>query len=111
MRRGLVGQSRLAGPFLIAAQNRWLSHQKEKAVKWITKARSAIGKRLNRAREKCPDIAIIKKVGKEVGREVRETVEIEAEEIVDSTKKVARWSRHNPIKVIVGIIASIFILK
>ena len=73
-------------------------------MNWLNRMRSSLGKKLNRARKKCPSVKTIKRVGKEVGKDVGETVEIEAEEAV-------RWARHNPVKVIVGIIASIFILK
>ena len=73
-------------------------------MKWLTVVRSFLCKRLARAREKCPNIETLKKVGREAGKEAGVTVEIEAEEAV-------RWARHNPIKVIVGIIGTIFILK
>ena len=80
-------------------------------MKWITKMRSSLGKRLNRVREKCPSLKSIKKVGKEVGKEAIETVEIEVEDMVHATKKTVRWPRHNPIKTVLGIVAAIFCLK
>ncbi len=48
---------------------------------------------------------------KAAGREARETLEIEVEEMVGTTKKAGRWARHNPIKVLIAIIAAIFFLK
>ena len=48
---------------------------------------------------------------KEVGKDVGETLENEAEGIVKATKKVGRWARKNPIKTVLGIVAAIFLLR
>ena len=80
-------------------------------MNWTKRLRHSLGKRLARAKEKCPDIETIRRVGKEVAKEVIETVEIEAEEMAGTPRRALRWTRHNPIKTVIGIIAAVFILK